>query len=272
MKFKYRKIGPDAQEQLALIMRNPGISTALKHGGYIAGGFSRWLARGGLPFDYLDPKRNGPGPWAGDVDIFFPDAASAAAAVENFHGGRVSFAGFCRERSVEIDRRFIKVQLVNHPDMIRGEPERCVEAFDFKNCAAWVHGLGVMVPDGWDEIEERRLLDVTNSKSPFLGSRIKKYIRRHGFVGLTELSREHVKAWMISAARSEFAAIFDSDHMDRARASLEDFVSNKRLVSDEDLTILIGAMTSHVPDSDFYGIKQQVDLAIHELRRRQSAA
>lgn len=270
MQFKYRRIGIEAQEQLALIMRNQHIGVALKHGGYIAGGFSRWLALGKLPFDYLDVKsRFGELPQKGDIDIFFPSHNAAAAAVSEFHGSRESFAKFARESTIDVGSNVARVQFVNHPDMIHGDPDRCVESFDFKNCATWVHGMGVMVPDGWEELERERLLEIMSAKSPFLGSRIKKYIRRHGFLGITESSREHVKAWMLKAARVEFGETFSSNHTCGVHSALKSLVSKHGLVSSEDLTIIIGAVMTTLPDPEFYGDQVQVDLAVHELSRRQ---
>jgi hypothetical protein len=266
MQFDHRSIKPAAQDQLAMITSHPSIAAALRCGGYFAGGFPRYLARGGLPLDYLDCALTHN---SGDIDIFFPTLDDAMRGTQEFLGYR-SFAGFCSEKTVTVAEHRIKVQLVNHPDMIRGNPEACVKTFDFKNCAVWMHGMSVMVPDGWDEIEEQRLLDIQSVASPFLGGRIIKYLRKRGYLGLTSGSRNHIKEWMLRAARGEFDDMFNEIHLSGVKSALKKIVSKRGLIDSEDLSILIGLVKTSVKDSDIYGLTREVDLAMHTLERRQN--
>ena len=195
-------------EFLSLLDGVPGIARALDAGGWICGGFVRHLLLD-LPIaDYFTPKEDGR---AGDVDIFFSnqDDANRAAGVAALKGNgcdniQTSWGGFAKEMTARFNRRSVTIQFVNHPDKIKPTVEETLDGFDFLNCKVAISREGLVIAEGWREVESLRLLKICSASSPFLGSRITKYLTKKGLNELTEDSQPLVTEWLLSASLKEF--------------------------------------------------------------------
>lgn len=179
----------------------------LEAGCTIAGGFVRVLCRGESVKDYLTQVNYKP---CGDVDIFLPDPASMKKATSSFDAIAVrSQAGFGWNMNLaESDLvNKMNVQFIDYPDFCSPDPVEVIDRFDFTNITiglSLVEGQPtVTVHRRWRELETEMLLDVRNSRSPFLGNRINKYLNSRGYLGVTPKSSSHITDWLVKCAIDE---------------------------------------------------------------------
>ena len=253
-------------EFLSLLDGVPGIARALDAGGWICGGFVRHLLLD-LPIaDYFTPKEDNR---AGDVDIFFSnqDDANRAAGVAALKGNgcdniQTSWGGFAKEMTARFNRRSVTIQFVNHPDKLKPTIEETLDGFDFLNCKVAISREGLVMAEGWREVESLRLLKICSASSPFLGSRITKYLTKKGLNELTEDSQPFVTEWLLSASLKEFEGS-ESKHLSGLEFAVKTLHANGH-VKREDLLFFIGKFR-HVVSFERYGPEVTVDWALKEL-------
>ena len=184
----------------------------LEEGCTIAGGFIRVLCRGESIIDYLTMQAGG---MSGDIDIFLPKpqvmktiTTKMAIPCQRSHAG---FGWNAHRKSPLEAGPYIgasqNIQFIDYPDFCSPDPIQVVDRFDFTNVA-----IGLSLVDGqptitvhrrWRELETEMLLDIRNSRSPFLGHRINKYLQRRGYQGVTPKSSNHITDWLAKCASDE---------------------------------------------------------------------
>ena len=184
----------------------------LEEGCTIAGGFIRVLCRGESIIDYLTIQA---ARMSGDIDIFLPKpqvmktiTTKMAIPCQRSHAG---FGWNVHRKSPLEAGPYIgasqNIQFIDYPDFCSPDPIEVVDRFDFTNVA-----IGLSLVDGqptitvhrrWRELETEMLLDVRNSRSPFLGHRINKYLQRRGYQGVTPESSHHITNWLVKCAAGE---------------------------------------------------------------------
>lgn len=184
----------------------------LEEGCTIAGGFIRVLCRGDSIVDYLVRQVGGA---CGDIDIFLPKPQVMKAITTKMAiPCQRSHAGFGwnahRKSPLEVGTYLgdsQSIQFIDYPDFCSPDPIEVVDRFDFTNVA-----IGLSLVEGqptitvhrrWRELETQMLLDVRNSRSPFLGHRINKYMKRRGYQGVTPDSSHHITNWLVKCASGE---------------------------------------------------------------------
>ena len=188
---------------------NTFISFALRHGGYIAGGFARILLLNEIhakhpikdvydPNAYLDIfrtiDRNDNSPFKnagkGDIDIFFPTEKVATEFLLEEITGRnflqstdswveTSKLGFAREFYISEGR--IRVQAITH---FVAPLQEQLARFDIYNCMVAYDGTNFTYPSELLKFEEDRTLHV-HAWNKWTPSRLFKYNRKHHYEHLT---------------------------------------------------------------------------------------
>jgi hypothetical protein len=253
-------------EFLSLLDGVPGIARALDAGGWICGGFVRHLLLD-LPIaDYFFPKEGGR---PGDVDIFFSnqDDANRAAGVAALKGNgcdciQTSWGGFAKEMTARFNRRSVIIQFVNHPDKLKPTVEETLDRFDFLNCKVAISREGLVIAEGWREVEDMHLLKICDSSSPFLGSRILKYLTHKGLNELTEDSQPLVTEWLLSASLKRFEGS-ETKHLSGLEFAIKTLHANGH-VKREDLLFFIGKYQEHV-QHERYGPTVTFDWALKAM-------
>jgi hypothetical protein len=196
----------DGLEDLKLLTSCPAVSDALSRGGWIAGGSIRAILSG-LPLaSYTDSNLNNG--LAGDIDIFFKSKSDADAAVRSriYRGRMRSFGGnasqFYDDLSINEEPRSITIQFVDSEKLCL-PLEDSLRQFDFLNCMVAFDGKSIIIPVGWETIEKQKLLHIANDETPYLASRISKYMRRRGYVGVTPESRDRLHSWLVKSLSSK---------------------------------------------------------------------
>jgi hypothetical protein len=203
------KIHPATHVLLDRIMMQPVVRNALDEGGWIAGGFIRQVLLGNDITDYFDPNSQGR---TGDIDIFFDDVTKAKRCVDEVNSHNASWGGFAKDVSVGIPSMgHITVQLVDSPDLCLPF-EESLARFDFTNCKVALRDNKFYIPKGWKEIEAQKHLQVVSNASPFLGTRIIKYMKSRGLKNLTADSMPILSDWIYKVAAGDFPN-FTSTHL-----------------------------------------------------------
>lgn len=267
-KFIYKSIEssltPERHADFLCLLKIPAIANALDMGGWIAGGLPRQLLLG-LPLtEYFGGDSN---VRAGDVDIFFAsvDEANRAAAFEKHF--QPSWGGFAIETQARFAHRALKVQFVNHPDKIYKSVESSLENFDFLNCMVGLTRDKLIVAEGWHEVESAKLLKICNATSPFLGSRINKYLTERGLENISADSQENLTAWLCRASNQDYNGVTQKHAagLEYAVKKLEGLGHIRR----EDLLFFIGKYKEHIKESA-YGETKVFDWALRRIGKSTS--
>jgi len=249
-------------ELLSLLESVPAIANALAKGGWLCGGFPRHLLLNIPIKNYFSQKEKGR---PGDIDIFFSSVEDANCA-SKFEAHKMdlqeSFGGFATESSVKFMQETVHVQFVNHPDKVYRSVETALESFDFLNCMVAITHEGLIFAEGWQEIENAKLLKVCNNNSPFLGSRILKYLTQRGLSNVSSDSQELLSAWFCSASNEDFegSSLKHRSGIQYAVRQLETCGHVKR----EDLLFFIGKYQEHVREAA-YGDTKVFDWALRRI-------
>lgn len=249
-------------ELLSLLESVPAIANALAKGGWLCGGFPRHLLLNVPIKNYFSQKEKGQ---PGDIDIFFSSVEDANCA-SKFEAHKMdlqeSFGGFATERSVKFMRETVRVQFVNHPDKVYRSVETALENFDFLNCMVAITSEGFLIAEGWRETEDAKLLKICNNISPFLGSRILKYLTKRGLDNISADSQELLSAWFCSASNADFANS-EKKHLAGLQYAVKSLDALNHLRR-EDLLFFIGKYQEMVKETA-YGETKTFDWALRRI-------
>lgn len=255
-------------ELLGLIDRIPALRKSLDAGGWICGGFPRHLM---LDLPMVDYFKEALDRRPGDIDVFFSsvDAANAAAkmAVLDGNGGRnsrESMGGFAQDVSTPVGPLLTTIQFVNHPDKVWPSVEQTLEKFDFMNCQVAITSNGMIYPEGWHELERSKLIKINHENSPFMATRLLKYLNNRGLVGITPDSKEKLTSWLCAASQEKFDGYNKAEHMAGIQSAVKHLQSMGSL-SREDLLFFIGKYKHYLKAEEEYAEPIQVDWALHNI-------
>lgn len=233
-------------------------------GGWIAGGFARHVLLDKAPIrSYFNETSNYR---AGDVDFFFP-GVEAANKVISMNSCYISHGGFAKETKclTHLSNVTISIQFVDHETLVQPSLEKTLDRFDFVNCQVGLTEHEVTFPVGWYELEESNLLKIHHSESPFLGSRIIKYLMTRNLCGITADSYENLNIWFCRSACGHFPGVYTKQHLSSIESSVKNLCENSLMLS-EDIVLFINKWSSILSSND-YGqtASVTVDWAHHEL-------
>lgn len=254
---------PQAAKELREIIDSaPVLRRSLLAGGWICGGFTRHLMLGHPIEEYLFSC--GPTKQVGDIDIFFPDVETARS-ITSSEKTRHSMAGFAKNMLQTSGRNYINIQLVDHPDLVHPTIEGTLERFDLTNCQVGTDGVSMYYQDGWHDLEAARALGIARNDTPFLGSRILKYLNHRGLEGLTEASYEKLQGWFAHVCGGFAGGRWTEDHQRGIERNIK-ALRARGLVRREDLIFFLNRW-KHVIVERTYGqsFSYETDWALHEL-------
>ena len=185
------------------------IMKSLSVGGYLTGGFARRLAvallakNGIIRLDdgslkwrnlrhsvFLGQGRSvdfGRNKWwkseVDDIDMFFPTEEIALSVVSQVRSelpvlwDSPTPAGYGHEF-------VLGDNILQVITKVTGTPEEVTDGFDLANAKVWLDSSGIHVPDGWIEMEERRLLGIDRSDKLNLLWRVYKWSCETGLIFL----------------------------------------------------------------------------------------
>ena len=237
----------------------PYVDEALDNRAWICGGFARHLMLNRPTKEYFKPAPRPEGyiP-SGDIDVFFNSSEDALATIPK--SACRSQAGFAKEM-----HDTIKVQFVDDPDLISPTIEETLSNFDIVNCRVAMNHRYVIISDDWQDIECKRLLRIGRNDTPFLGSRIMKYLKYRGLEGLTDDSYETLTGWLAHAANDFKERDWKPQHLIGVQHSVKNLRS-RRMVSKEDLIFFIGKWKEAIHERHYgRSFSYEVDWALSEL-------
>lgn len=195
-------------------------NAAWDHGGYIAGGFGRmvgvldacshselqlypkWRDREGwrnlaqYTEMMMDPPRP---PWdegskssphwkwrgsVGDVDLFFPNEASARTAIDRVKSLFGDRAHYCVSRAgyaEEITYNRCRYQFITK---VNGTPGEVLASFDLTNAKVALLPDSILTHPEWKGLEEQRAIGIDVWNKPSLLWRVLKWARKHSYTKL----------------------------------------------------------------------------------------
>lgn len=254
---------PERELLHSILIKEGIVARLLSDGCYIAGGFGRALMSGVSIGAYLKGTMTGGlrGP-AGDIDIFFADHAKTDLYRDQFKSRYRSFGG----NALEINAQSGRVQLVDSDHLISPMEEQ-LNRFDFTNACVAITRDSVFVNCGFREIEKDRLLDVKNNSSPFMGSRIMKYFKHRGIVGVTPRSEPMITEWIIKALCEDFERKLVGQIETRGIShNIQSLLREKSLTRPDDLLLVLGKFKD--TENVKYGLVREVDFALAQLKER----
>jgi hypothetical protein len=245
----------------------PVIEATFQSGGWLCGGFARHLLIGGSTENYLSGHRGSSGlVRSGDVDLFFPNVATASRVISSECAyANPSQGGFAKEAGGRWRRNHVKVQLVDHPDLVQPSIEDTLAHFDLVNCQVGIDGEYIYFPEDWKEIERMRLIRIAHNNTPFLGSRILKYLEHRGLEGLTQDSYEKLHGWFAYACNDFAEGGWSARHIAGVQGHVKK-LREKGLVRREDLIFFLNKWKELIREKH-YGrtFSYEVDWAANEL-------
>ena len=221
------------------ILELDAVQHALKFGGWLAGGSIAYAIHSGE----MGLKRYGE-ILQGDIDVFFSDQQNALAAAGTFEDyaeslqnrpGRrryntmVSPSKFAfnilprrnyweKEIKQGVEESFANIQYITHPNFCAPSPLHNISSFDLVASMAATDGKQVWRHKDLQQLQSKRLLRIARSDTPFLASRVIKYlIKDRGYDSLEEGSNEKVHEWFYRAVTDSFTGFekksIDSYHV-----------------------------------------------------------
>ena len=262
------------------ILSLPAISTALSSGAYIAGGFARIIFLGKRVSTYLFGQGR-----VGDIDLFFSAREQIDAVTHVIRGAsHRSFGGNAREYMHAVPYQILKqyenytrgssfnLQIVDKAELILPIREQ-LDRFDFVNVRCAFNDRELLVDDRIMQLETDHLLQIGNSSSPYLSSRINKYIKK-GYVTITDDSREHITDWIIRALTGEFDTFYPEQTRNPSfgKLGINTMISaHAHLLRNEDLIMLLGMFKQEIRNNK-YGPSVEIDMALSIIENRQREA
>ena len=271
MGYQTRKLkefmGGNNGHAIHTIMQDPIVKQAMRQGSWIAGGMVRQILMGHDLKQYFWPE--GGLNLRGDIDIFSSSEANAKkiSEIKKMHPSQGGFASEC---SIDVSSlAYVKVQIVNDPTLCYDSVEKCLDAFDFTNCKGAIVDDLVVFDEDLISLESERRLRITNSLSPFMGSRVIKYMKHRGMTGITEDSVPHLTDWLIRAAATNFPG-FNTRHVAGIKHAVMN-LSKVEVMRQSDHLFFLGKWTDYINvGSQNYGPGRtiEVDWAAHEMSLR----
>ena len=260
-------LSPRAFSELNNLRRTtPVIDSTLNYGGWICGGFARHLLLDGSTESYLSSMINNQIVTAGDIDLFFPSVEVVKEVIKRHDAlTSPSQGGFAREMRSSWQRQYVKIQFVDHPDLIQPTIEGTLSRFDLVNCHVGIDSEHIYFPEGWREIESQRLIRIAHGDAPFLGSRILKYLEHRGMEGLTDDSYEKLHGWFIHAGNDFTEGGWSERHIAGVQGHVKK-LHKRGLVRREDLIFFLNKWKTLVRENR-YGrtVVHEVDWALTEI-------
>jgi len=257
---------PEKELLLKILIKSKVIAPLLDAGCYIAGGFGRALLNGSSIEEYLMLGSRGSIP--GDIDIFYSDETRAAEFQAIFSEERTLPRSWGQNALESYERLTLaKIQLVDRKELIL-PVEVQLDRFDFTNAAVAITKDQIIYHKRFKEIEEKKLLDVKNSISPFLASRIMKYISHRGLTGITPESEPQITDWIIRMTCEDFnSGFYKNVSKDTIFANMKTILANESVTRTDDLMIVLGKF-KYTYSAEPYGPQISVDFALNELKKR----
>ncbi len=254
----------DEDTEIHRIMREDPVRAMIDVGCFVAGG-SALAATFGLRSveRYLGDSR-------GDIDIF--------ASSEEAHGRAMVEAGM---RGFTSSTMGTAVNLLTKPSGYKlqlvaprfsGSFEEAMEKFDIANCKVATDGKVLVYHEDVPELERTRTLRLDKSPGFMLAWRVVKYMNR-GYETLDPASREFIVEWFIRLRSREWDLADASRKYFYNKHQIRSFLSDRRLVHDEDLLLAVGFMqmvVDVIKGAGTYDPNEELvkDLALEELEKR----
>ena len=255
--------------EISDILQNKLIKHALEKGAWLAGGFPRQILLGRSIQSYFSPRGDSP---RGDIDVFSPTVACAQEITSTVNPFP-SQGGFAKNTSALIPLvARVTVQIVDDPNLCHKTVEDCFDRFDFVNCQAAIKGDKIIFNDEIFDLEERKLLKLTNSNTPFLGSRIVKYMKHRGMVGITDDSIHHLSDWLVKSSMNAFPG-YNTRHLTGIESAVKRLAKEDVLRKD-DFLFFLGKWQHVINNRGSYGKNANiiVDWASHHLKDPKEAS
>tara|TARA_A100001011_G_scaffold400259_1_gene513605 strand:- start:7071 stop:7886 length:816 start_codon:yes stop_codon:yes gene_type:complete len=268
MQYEEIHINNYLDENVKHVLDNSLITYVTEHcSGYISGGFARKVYLRENLSEYLSH---------GDIDIYFHSFEGFKKAEEYFEKQCVSkyesITGSCSQYTTWLfDNPYVKVQLVK---AFTGTPLELFKSFDFTNNKIALHGSKIIYDKSISDLDFHKRLDINNSNSPFLMSRIYKYMKYRGYESITNSSRDHITAWLVKANQgfwdSEKCGVTWFDGGVYRQWCLPWLIANKELITDTDLLLLLGKVIYREQQrvSNYQSVFETKDVAREELSNR----
>lgn len=149
---------------------------ALRNGGFIAGGFARYVALHVLGIQRYDRLHFIPR----DIDVFFTSAQTANELVQR----ALDMNAFTLSPSpgkfainiVDSTPKAAKLKLQFVTNLISPSIQACLDAFDFTNVAVALTESKMFVPETWESLERAHQLDVKCIANNYVFKRIWRYL------------------------------------------------------------------------------------------------
>jgi hypothetical protein len=264
-------IHPDDLPVLQGVLSSERLRTAIEMGGIIAGGFPRTILSGGRIKEYLSYSDNGR--LSGDIDVFFTDLGRAQDAVVRCgFENQMSFGGFAKEKRLGArlngDYFSYSLQLVDNPRLIAPSVEDHLDRFDMVNCQVALVGDRLLHREGVKELNESRLIRINRADSPFLGSRILKYLKFRGFEGIEESSYPLLVEWLARVVANDFPG-FEKRYEEGTKSAVTRLYQGGHMRKDELIMFLGKWKMSFSVGDDKYGPREtvEVDWAHREIEQ-----
>lgn len=267
------------------ILELDAVRHALKFGGWVSGGsiaYALHSGERGLRF-YGESLR-------GDVDIFFNNhqvALTAAGSFEDYaksvpnrpanlrYNSMVSPSKFavniCPRRNYwdekayrETEKYVANVQYITHQNFCSPTPIHNIASFDLIASMAATDGCWLWRHKDLQSLQSQRTLRVARSDTPFLATRVIKYLTSdRGYESLEEGSNEKVHEWFYRAVTDSFPG-FEKKSVDSYHVMRK--LWDRGMMDPGMLPLLIGKITDWERSRETYGGRSfKVDWATKKI-------
>jgi len=248
------------------------IDGLLSMGGIVAGGAVVTAVFRGerLTNNYLRFREEIRG--GGDIDFFFPTQQSQEAGLAFVNAKtEASTTDIKTAWTSWTQPRGYKLQIISR--IFGSEPEDVMDKFDFANCKAAFDGSDLIYHKDLPELEATRTLRMDRSSGFILAWRFIRYMNK-GYEKIHADTHAHIADWFLRVRFGEWS--LDDSGIKGFRYTyqqLEKFISDPRVVRDEDLLLAVGYMrliTQESASSHSYNPVEPLtrDIAREELQKR----
>jgi len=279
------------------------LRVAFDHGGYIAGGFGTLMARWfvlqeskiignlhhrvrshlDLPKDPRLMPLNMPlwrvNPRCGDIDVWFPDDASAHGFLSDprrlkmMESNAVWAAETATGTAVEhVVPRDVRIQVITRFVM---PIEEQLSRFDIYNGMVAFTEDELIIPEHWEALERGQVIHVSTWKTPWTVNRFFKWLRHKGYKHVTPATADHLAEAAIETLQwfQEHQAELSREDMDQA-VSKNTMLKHVALYPTKIQKLLKPIMSTLTAErllelsAIFHPAPGHYDLAMQEIRKR----